>query len=255
MEVHHPPHVGRKNFKEHFLEFLMLFLAVTLGFFAENLREHIGDNKKEREYIQGMISDLKKDTANLTKVLRYYDMMLPMMDSGRMNFYKLQQPHSIETVSRIQFSLGGFEDFIYTDATLQQVKSSGGMMLIKNKLAVDSILKYDSKVKTALINEKVLGELMVSMQHSMAGVFNLQPIMESAGRSTNPAERKQIIDSLDNAMPDFLLTHNPATLGQFYNDYTYYQTITMLVKYLMTNLKEDAANTIRFLQKAYKLKE
>ncbi len=36
MEVHHHPHVEKKAFKEYFLEFLMIFLAVTMGFFAEN---------------------------------------------------------------------------------------------------------------------------------------------------------------------------------------------------------------------------
>ena len=40
MEVHHHPHVAKKNFKEYFLEFLMIFLAVTPGFVAENIREH-----------------------------------------------------------------------------------------------------------------------------------------------------------------------------------------------------------------------
>ena len=49
MEVHHHPHVDsdshrKKGFKEYFLEFLMIFLAVTMGFFAENLRERIKDN-------------------------------------------------------------------------------------------------------------------------------------------------------------------------------------------------------------------
>ena len=41
MEVHHHPdlHHKRKNFKEYFLEFLMIFLAVTMGFIAENFRE------------------------------------------------------------------------------------------------------------------------------------------------------------------------------------------------------------------------
>lgn len=36
MEVHHHPHIERKRFKEYFFEFLMIFLAVTLGFIAEN---------------------------------------------------------------------------------------------------------------------------------------------------------------------------------------------------------------------------
>jgi hypothetical protein len=51
MEVHHHPHVEKKKFKEYFLEFLMIFLAVTLGFFAENIREHLSDRSKEKEYM------------------------------------------------------------------------------------------------------------------------------------------------------------------------------------------------------------
>jgi hypothetical protein len=47
MEVHHHPHVEKKNFKEYFLEFSMIFLAVMLGFFAENLREYFADRGKE----------------------------------------------------------------------------------------------------------------------------------------------------------------------------------------------------------------
>ena len=48
MEVHHHPEVEKKGFKEYLLEGLMIFLAVTMGFFAESLREHIGDNNREK---------------------------------------------------------------------------------------------------------------------------------------------------------------------------------------------------------------
>src|ERR1700731_4697152 len=39
MEVHHHPdlHHEKKPWKEYFLEFLMIFLAVTMGFFAETI--------------------------------------------------------------------------------------------------------------------------------------------------------------------------------------------------------------------------
>ena len=41
MEVHHShKNHGKKNWKEHITEFFMLFLAVSLGFLAENYREH-----------------------------------------------------------------------------------------------------------------------------------------------------------------------------------------------------------------------
>ncbi|HVX25325.1 MAG TPA: hypothetical protein VHB70_03205, partial [Parafilimonas sp.] len=65
MEVHHHPHVAKKNFKEYFLEFVMIFLAVTLGFFAEGIRENISDHSKEKEYIVSMLEDVQTDTANI----------------------------------------------------------------------------------------------------------------------------------------------------------------------------------------------
>src|SRR5882762_10075503 len=47
MEVHHHPNVEKKNFKEYLLEGLMIFLAVTMGFFAESLRENIANHERE----------------------------------------------------------------------------------------------------------------------------------------------------------------------------------------------------------------
>jgi hypothetical protein len=61
MEVHHHPRVEKKNFKEYFFEGLMIFLAVMLGFFAENLRESISNHRQVNEYGQSMINDLSSD--------------------------------------------------------------------------------------------------------------------------------------------------------------------------------------------------
>ena len=256
MEVHHHPHAPHsKKFKEYFLEFLMIFLAVTMGFLAENLREHIGEKKKEKEFVHGFVADLKTDTARLTAVLKYYDHILPLLDSGRKNFHKLFQPSSLYTISYLQFSMEGFEDFNYTDATLQQIKSSGGMPLIKNKAAVDSILYYDAKVKSALGNEKVLGDLLITTQHEMAGILNMQAILETVGRETNPVQRKVLKDSLNKDPNGLLLTRDPVVTGSFYNDYTYYATISTLVKLQMKALKVQATATIAFLNKEYGLTE
>ena len=61
MEVHkHPHHVThKKKWGEYLLEFLMIFLAVTLGFFAENMRETISDSHREKRFAQQLYSELK----------------------------------------------------------------------------------------------------------------------------------------------------------------------------------------------------
>jgi hypothetical protein len=256
MEVHHHPHAPHsKKFKEYFLEFLMIFLAVTLGFFAESLREHITEKRKEREYIRGIVSDLKTDTVKLSRVIKYYNKMIPLMDSGRKNFYKLQQPGSLNTVAIIQFSMAGFQDFIYTDISLQQIKAAGGMSLIKKKAAVDSILSYDAKVKVALINEKVLGDLLISTQHEMGGILNMQPLLESIGRETDPVKKKAAADSINKTKHGFLLTHDPVVMGQFYNDYTYYFSISTMAKLEMQELRKMAGSVIVFLKKEYEVED
>src|SRR5690349_15853347 len=69
MEVHHHPRVEKKNFKEYLLEGLMIFIAVTLGFFAEGLRETMSDNAKEKEYMESFVQNLADDTTLLHYVI------------------------------------------------------------------------------------------------------------------------------------------------------------------------------------------
>ena len=38
----------------------MIFLAVTMGFLAESLREYFGDREKEKQYMHSLAEDLKK---------------------------------------------------------------------------------------------------------------------------------------------------------------------------------------------------
>src|SRR5882672_1590327 len=70
MEVHHHPDIEKKRFKEYLLEGLMIFIAVTLGFFAESLREHINDNEKEHKYIISLIRYLEDDKTDLDSTIK-----------------------------------------------------------------------------------------------------------------------------------------------------------------------------------------
>lgn len=66
MEVHHPHHpTHKKKWFEYIIEFVMLFTAVTLGFFAENIREGITEKHKKQELMKIVASDLKRDMKQL----------------------------------------------------------------------------------------------------------------------------------------------------------------------------------------------
>jgi hypothetical protein len=72
MEVHHHSHKP-KNWKEYITEFLMLFAAVTLGFFAENVREHQIIEHKTQQNLQSIILDLKKDSVLIQDRIKEYE--------------------------------------------------------------------------------------------------------------------------------------------------------------------------------------
>ena len=81
MEVHTHTHTERKKFTHYLWEFLMLFLAVTLGFFVENQREHYIERKRAAEYVQQLLFDLTKDTTRLNNDISYYKWRENTIDS------------------------------------------------------------------------------------------------------------------------------------------------------------------------------
>lgn len=69
MEVHHPHHVHhKKKWKEYFLEFFMLFFAVSLGFFAENLREEYIISHKLHANYEALKLDLQQDIKKIHEI-------------------------------------------------------------------------------------------------------------------------------------------------------------------------------------------
>src|SRR5580698_4767052 len=129
MEVHHHPdlHHRRKKFKEYLLEFLMIFLAVTMGFIAENVREGIGDREKERHYVEGLVNNLKDDTAtfastiaeNMEKADSLQTLILLSRKSLTDTAVRKALYHYISWASH--YSL-----FKSNDATMMQLKNSDG---------------------------------------------------------------------------------------------------------------------------------
>ncbi|MGI8950299.1 MAG: hypothetical protein ACR2FN_01810 [Chitinophagaceae bacterium] len=148
MEVHHHPdlHHKKKNFKEYFFEFLMMFLAVTLGFFAENIREHLSDKQNEKDYIISLVNNLEDDTAHLKYTLGRASMQLSGIDTlvkiTKSQFSKLPVQDSIFYYSI--FYLNEETEFEQNDFTVVQLRNAGGYRLIKKDHVADSIAAYES---------------------------------------------------------------------------------------------------------------
>jgi hypothetical protein len=154
MEVHHHPDVEKKGIKEYLLEGLMIFLAVTMGFIAENIREHVTEHKNAKILAESMLEDIKKDTVSLHAIIAFSkqkldgaDTILAMMHRPRgewnkMDFYRGILPIMISV------------PFAPTDGTYAQIKTSGSMRYFKRSL-VNLMNAYDVQIRKTMYRDGV----------------------------------------------------------------------------------------------------
>ena len=135
MEVHHHPQVENKRFKEYFLEFVMIFLAVTLGFFAENLREHITDTNREKEYATELYKELKADSIAVVEKInsrlnkeKYCDYLYSYIKDSSLT----DLPKKFYLAYTVVFYLINSYTFEPMDGVLNQLKTSGSLRYFKN---------------------------------------------------------------------------------------------------------------------------
>ena len=147
MEVHHHPNVEKKGFKEYILEGLMIFLAVLMGFIAENVREGISEHKRAVEFARSYYEDVKKDTAALHAAMHFSKQKLAGLDSALIVLHHLKGKQKEDTMLYTQLSLSAsVVPFDPSEGTYEQIKSSGSLRYFDQKL-VSLMNSYDVQVK------------------------------------------------------------------------------------------------------------
>lgn len=129
MEVHHHSHKP-KNWKEYITEFIMLFAAVTLGFLAENLREHqIMEHRVEQNKI-AILKDLQADSVEIAKVLAIEDACIKTFNRLNHILYlaktnKISQNQLIDSI-RLYDELIAYSTTLYmNNSSFKNMQSSG----------------------------------------------------------------------------------------------------------------------------------
>ena len=99
MEVHHPHHpTHKKKWSEYIIEFVMLFAAVTLGFFAENIIEGIAEQHKKQELLTAVVHDFKTDKSEIER----HRIMVKRRLANCENFQKLLEKDE-SLINKIDF--------------------------------------------------------------------------------------------------------------------------------------------------------
>ena len=238
MEVHHHAHhEGKKNWKSYFWEFLMLFLAVFCGFLAEYELEHIVEHNREKQYIESMVHDIVEDTVKMSKGINQNTIKIAGIDSLINNI--LTTPYtdsSLKKMYQLINHINTRSQVDFTKRTITQLKNSGGLRLIRNMAASDSIVSYDEACSAI---EK---QFDVAYWHQLkARDFQLK-IFDPRFRYNWANDKKyRLLNPDEKLMMEFV-----NWVGMTKSSHSYY------VKQLKINIAR-AINTIEFLKNEYHL--
>ena len=234
MEVHHHSHHPKK-WKEYITEFLMLFLAVTLGFFAENVREHQIEKHREISYLKNVHEDLQLDIKNIENVMSQNTVRLQAMDT----LFQAINNNTItnEDVYYYIRNLALRATFESSHVGLDQIKSAGGLRMIKNQEIVSGIQEYERMLNSIEKLENVRERTLEQARFKMAAVFEPTVsyemlIHQGQGimRFNRPQKADAILEKNKPAVKELL---NLVTFGLNSN------------RYLNNNLAKEKANGLK----------
>ena len=238
-----------KSWKRYFIEFLMLFFAVFLGFFADNLRDTFSENKKENGYITSLIEDVKIDKINIQKAIQMNEMRKGKLDTLSNLCYNYNfKTSNVRELYKYFNIITLRPDFLTpNELTMLQLKNAGGMRLIRNKEVAREILKYDLQDKK-LVNQQRYYENYQNKTISLGlKIFSLHPfqIIESTYKKTGKVE-------LDSIKFD-LIQNDKLLLTEFANVTNMYGGIVNYYNILLKETDKQADSLIMKLKKEYKI--
>lgn len=237
MEVHHHPEVEKKGLKAYLLEGLMIFLAVTLGFLAEGLRERMNNKEKEKEYIHSLLNNLEDDRKHLQYSISENNSKINNLDSllsfANADFNDVNNRKAVYKYAGK--SVGYYSAYGSNDATMQQLLHSGGLQYIRHAHIADSIAHYDQEMRGI---EKAETLYSKSIDDAMDMVSTL--LVSAAKNDTSTRA---------NTFP--FLINDPTRMALFFNKISFERGWT---KNYINNLQERVpvnARLIELLRKEY----
>ena len=246
MEVHHHSHTERKKWTHYFWEFLMLFLAVFCGFLAEYQLEHVIENRREVEYIKSFIEDLKLDTADLNLSIDIRSRRIRSCDSLIMLLKSADRNQNTNDIYYHGLLITRNNRLSYNDRTIQQLKNSGGMRLIRVKGASDSILNYDRGIDHIRNNEEFGIQILNEYRAIASSVFDASVFQSMIDeREISRIKRPQ-------GNPK-LLIEDMETINRICTQAHFYRRENYIIIINQSNLINEAIRLTAFLKREYHL--
>lgn len=222
----------------------MLFLAITLGFFVENQREHFIEHRREKTYIHSVTEDLRLDLYQLDSIIRTRRQMDKVMDSllYLINYSDPKQ-HGNEIYYFARWIPRTYR-FYSNDRTLAQLKNAGSWRLIRNRKVSEGLAAYDNLLRNIAVYIEQREESLVLIWYQSVNKLFDNKVFESMvnGLSFNrPTNNPQ------------LMSYDKYELNEFCNRVHFRKNSNLYFIRTVENLLAEAKKTLDLIESEYHL--
>ena len=220
----------------------MLFLAVTLGFFVENQREHYIEKQRAKKFATSLIRDLENDIGRFEGVIfsrnikkEKFNILMDELEkaTGNQNDSQIFHIAAEELLNR--------SNIVPNTGTYQQIKNSGSLRYFETGIASE-LIKYEGNLGTLErsfeLDDKYLLENVVKLREELCNPKYLRL----------KRDEKKIIYS------EPLISKNAATQLEIYKKLNFLQERNQIYLRQMTSARRRADSLMNTLKKYYSIK-
>jgi len=149
MEVHHHPQLDHKPkpIKEYLLEGFMIFIAVMMGFIAENIRESITNSEHVHHLTVQLAHDLKADDKQLDEI---YQRETEIAKGNDTLFNLLQQPLAkvdLKKVQELAVNAHSMSVFHPSEGAINAIKNELHLKQFSNSQIINHFSTYERHIE------------------------------------------------------------------------------------------------------------
>ena len=197
--------------------------------------------------MQNLLQDLKRDSSALATEIRLRNRKSMRADSLIMELDSADKIINTANIYLHAYYLTPLRSFGYSNVTMEQLKNSGFVRLIRKKEVADRITSYDIEVQQYKIREEGEREILPEYRKAICFLLNARVMVAMEDR-TSP----NVYNRPETNVP--LLTKDPATLNLVKGLAAQIHTRNEVLKKWLEILLRKNNTLLEFLKKEYHLK-
>jgi hypothetical protein len=157
----------------------MIFLAVTLGFFAENIREHFTEKENGKKYLEAYRDELIQQLNTINTYKKTFQRKIQLCDSMKNIFYSGRETQKTNDIERLLLPCLKVTEVTFHTSAYQQMVSSGAWRYIKNIELRDSMSVYNSLVESTLNYNAQITQAIINNTSEISSFFDFHDIVSA----------------------------------------------------------------------------